>query len=60
MENKTADQIQAEMELMRLAYRERCEQIDRTPLPPWVAAAPFLISAAITLMLITVFILFFS
>lgn len=42
MKEKTADQIQAEIDLMRLAYRQQCEEEDRPRFPPLLHAVPYL------------------
>jgi hypothetical protein len=47
MNRKTADQIQAEIDLIRLAYRQRIDPLNH--INPLVAATPYLISAALVL-----------
>lgn len=47
MRTKSADQIQAEIELIRLAYRERCDAEDRKGVHPLLHAAPYLASFGI-------------
>lgn len=54
MKDKSADQIQAEIDLMRLAYRQRCERIEHPPIHPLLHLAPYLISAGVTAAIATV------
>ena len=54
---KSSDRIQAEIDLMRLAYRERCEEQDTKPVSPIAKAAPYLVSLGIMVGLMFWFIL---
>ena len=51
MQNKTAAQIQAELEFMRRAYQDRHDSLNRylAEPDPWRVATPYLISAALVI-----------
>lgn len=49
MKHKSAIQLQAEIDLMRLAYQERCQQAYRPKASPFARTVAYLLSALITL-----------
>lgn len=54
MQNKTAAQIQAEIELIRLAYRRKCHSTyDTRILPILKEAIPYMLLATLTITALT-------
>ena len=51
MQNKTAAQIQAELEFMRRAYQARHDSLNKylAEPDPWRVATPYIISAALAI-----------